>query len=458
VLSRLRQLLTNEIGSLLAGSAWIYALRVGGAALTFITHYILAHTIGPDELGQYVLAFSTAMMVGFGCTLALPATAMRFLPVDIESGRTGHARGFLAYSQRMVLAASLVVWLIFTVVTLVLFHDASASVLWTHLLGAAMIPICAALISLTDIGRALSLMTSTFAPSFIVRQLGLFLFVLLFLALGVALNAAWVTGITLVSMVPLVYWQYRITRRHAEATLGPGPKDVEAGHWIMSALPLVFVFGFTGFFLELNITLAGQVLPSGELAAYNLAFQLVNLAGFALTAIDYKISPELAAHLGAGRMEDFNRLLRWGTTLRTAAGLSIVVGLAVVGPFILSLFGTQFEIALTALLILALTQVMAGLIGPVGTLQMFLGLERQGLIISIVSVIAAVSLTPVFVIEWGLEGAALSALLSIGIWEVGLLWVIWRKSGIQPTILSWVFPSAKQLLMPLSDELKGELS
>jgi O-antigen/teichoic acid export membrane protein len=455
LLERLKEFLQHDLASLLAGSAWIYALRVAGAALTFITHYILAHTIGPDELGQYVLAFSTAMMVGFGCTLALPATAMRFLPVDIESGRTGHARGFLALSQRMVAAASGVVWLIFTIVAIVLYHDAPASVLWTQLIGAAMIPVCAALISLTDIGRALSLMTSTFAPSFIVRQAGLFICVSILLLLGVTLNSAWVTGITLLSMGPLVFWQYRMTRRHAEATLGLGPKDVEAGHWIISALPLVFVFGFTGFFLELNVTLAGQVLPSGDLAAFNLAFQLVNLAGFALTAIDYKVSPELAAHLGAGRMEAFNRLLRRATTLRTVAGLSIVLGLAVVGPYILALFGPKFEPALPALLILGMTQVMSGLIGPVGTLQMFLGLERQGLVISIISVVAAVTLTPLLVITWGLEGAALAALLSIGFWEIGLFSVIWYKSGIQPSILSWIMPSSNRVVC-VSPELKGE--
>jgi O-antigen/teichoic acid export membrane protein len=265
-----------------------------------------------------------------------------------------------------------------------------------------------------------------------------------------------VTAITLITMLPLAVWQYRITYRHALATLGPGPRDVEAGHWIISALPLVFVFGFTGFFLELNVTLAGQLLPSAELAAYNLSFQLVNLAGFALTAIDYKISPELAAHLGAGRMEDFNRLLKRATTLRTVAGICIVIGLGIVGPFIMELFGKTFEIAKTALLILALTQVMAGLIGPVGTLQMFLGLERQGLVISIVSVVAALALTPLFVVWWGLEGAALAALLSIGIWEIGLLWVIWRNSGIQPSILSWIVPSTTIRPAGVQLELESE--
>jgi O-antigen/teichoic acid export membrane protein len=155
-------------------------------------------------------------------------------------------------------------------------------------------------------------------------------------------------------------------------------------------------------------------------------------------------------------MEDFNRLLRRATTLRTAAGICIVIGLGVVGPWIMALFGKTFEIARDALLILALTQVMAGLIGPVGTLQMFLGLERQGLLISVVSVVSALVMTPLFVIWWGLEGAALAALGSIAIWEIGLLWVIWRKSGIQPSILSWILPSTTISPPPSQLELEGE--
>lgn len=437
MLSRILRMFRHDIGGLLAGSAWIYGLRFAGAGFTFLTHLILARTIGPDALGQYVLAFSTATVIGFVCTLGLPAAAMRYLPMDLEAGRDGHAFGFLILSRKFVFITAIAVWAVATLIALAVFHD-KPTLLWVHLFGAALIPVCAALTGLTDTGRALSMMTSTFAPNFIVRQLGLFLACGLLILIGVQLDAAWVTGITLATMVPLVLWQYRVTRRHALSVMRKAEPQYETRLWVTSALPLVFVFGATGFFLELNVTLAGQVLPAGELAVYNLAFQLVNLAGFALTAIDYQISPELSAHYGVRRMDAFDRLLRRATLIRTIVGIGIVIGIAVVGPWVLMAFGPQFELGLTALLILAATQVVAGVTGPAGEVHMFLGLERQGVVVSAISIVAAVVLTPVLVHWLGLEGAALSVLISTAIWEFGLLWVVWRNSGINTSILIWL--------------------
>jgi O-antigen/teichoic acid export membrane protein len=435
-LEKIRGLLKHEMAGLLGGSAFIFGIRLAGAAVTFLTQWLLVHWMGAAELGKYVFAFSLASILAFVSTLGLPVAAMRVVPQALAKGENGLAEGFLRRTISIVLPASLALAAITLSATLAVSSGSSAADATTLIVAACLIPFLAALGAQNDIGRSIYLVASTFVPNMLLRHLFLLAGVSGFFYAGVQLNAALTMSVLLVTVAVLTVGQFLYIRRKARVVIGNPAPRYETKSWVAMALPLVIVFGFTGFFLEINMALAGAFLPSADLAVYNLSFQIANLIAFFLVAVGYQFGPYASHLLGEGNLPALQRLISHTANIRFIFAIFMFALLALVGPFVLGIFGEAFVTGgYNALLILAGTQVVAGVAGPVAVLQSIIGMERPAIIISAFAVAADVILTPILVSQFGIDGAALAVLATMTIWNGLFAIAILRNSPLDPTVL-----------------------
>ena len=188
--------------------------------------------------------------------------------------------------------------------------------------------------------------------------------------------------------------------------------------WLGSVLHLVLSWADTA--------MLSAWLTEADVAHYRAAFRLAALLTFTQFAVNALGAPTFGAQHAAGDQEGLRRTVHRIGWLNTAVALPGLVFLWMLGPWLLSWWGPAFvrQEAVMALGILAGAQALNALSGPVMYLLNMTGGERAGLVILALSAVIQLALGLWLVPVHGLVGAAWSAAIGMGVWNVvGLIWV-----------------------------------
>jgi O-antigen/teichoic acid export membrane protein len=117
--------------------------------------------------------------------------------------------------------------------------------------------------------------------------------------------------------------------------------------------------------------------------------------------------------------------------------LSLPIGIILIffGKVFLSIYGTDFAIGLSSLRILCIGQLVNASVGSVGLLLIMTGHERDSAWGIGLGAIANVILNFLLIPPWGIDGAAIATSSSMVIWNIILMWFVWKRLGIFSTAL-----------------------
>jgi O-antigen/teichoic acid export membrane protein len=103
----------NELLKLARGSSFVFACRLTGAVLVFLTQILLARWMGAAELGIYVLAFSWCSLLAIIAGLGYPTASLRIIGHCLAHDDRHHIRGFIRQAATAVLLVVLfwAIWL-----------------------------------------------------------------------------------------------------------------------------------------------------------------------------------------------------------------------------------------------------------------------------------------------------------------------------------------------------------
>lgn len=194
-------------------------------------------------------------------------------------------------------------------------------------------------------------------------------------------------------------------------------------------------------FIEVHMLLAAWLIAPFEVAMLHVAFRIRQLAGFGMRALYSLLLPKVFAANSKDDLDEAQSLVRLATRITLAYAVAAWAGMAVVGSYILDLFGKDFVQGQTILLIVMATMVVRAIFGPAPAI---LGMKRNQALVSrtlFVSLILSVLLI-LFGTEWGLFGLNSTQIIAVGylasttftaivMWKVAL-----RKSGINSAIWS----------------------
>jgi len=107
----------NSVTQRVASAAFL--IRVGSAALIYLSQIVFARWMGRTEFGIYVYVWTWVLLIGQALDLGLATAAQRFIPEYTGTARLDMLRGFLSGSRWLVVAmatawaafAALGVWL-----------------------------------------------------------------------------------------------------------------------------------------------------------------------------------------------------------------------------------------------------------------------------------------------------------------------------------------------------------
>jgi O-antigen/teichoic acid export membrane protein len=214
--------------------------------------------------------------------------------------------------------------------------------------------------------------------------------------------------------------------------------EYEKTVWLKTAIPLLLASSFQVVMTQCSVIMIGYFLGLTEAGYYAAAVRMVGLAGFGLMATNVVVAPMISAAYTSDRRDDLKKALRSGAATIFGLTVPLVVVLLVAGKFGLWLFGESFTVAYPALVVLCVGQIVNALCGCVGYLMSMTGNERTAAGILCCSAILNVTLNATLIPIWGMTGAAIATSVTLVVWNVWMLVVVWKRLGMNPSILAWL--------------------
>lgn len=424
----------SRVSSLVRGSAFIFACRLAGAALTFGSQVLLARWMGAAELGAYVIAFSWCILLGALAAGGLPAAAVRFVPVALAQAQPGTALGFYRRGRLVVLGTALALGLLSALGLLVAGPAVPPAYRLPLMLGLAAAPMLALITFFGAIANAFSWLLQSFLPGNVLRPAAFLAAIWVAVLLGARLDATLAMQLQLAAaLVVMLGTAFALHRRVATA-VGTALPHYETRRWMRTAAPLLGVSIFTGYLPEITVVLVGLWLPSDGVAIFQVSYRIALLIGFGLYAVDAFTAPEVARLVAVTDRDNLQRMVNRATRLRFWPALAAVAVLAVAGRPVLGIFGEEFTAGYVALVILAAAQLAQAAVGPVMRLMSVSGHEDACLKVSLGSLAALVPLVMLLTPRFGANGAALAAFLDVLLWSLWMRWLVARHLGVRPAI------------------------
>ncbi len=415
------------------GAVFALVIQSLGAGLGYLSQVAFARWMGLSQFGTYayLIAWSTifALLAGLG----FPMSVLRFIPEYLTFGDNDRLRGLVHLSRRVTLGTSLAVAVIGTIIALAL----TPSKTTTAVVFAVWLVPVGALINLdVAIIRAGGRVIGAFAPSLVIRPL------LTILAAGAVwlasrqLTASTGLSITLGAFVLVALLQSRLVQEVVRRGDRPHSAVYETRNWLRVSAPLFLVAGFQIVLGQTDILLVGSVRGVRYAGLYSAASKTAALVGYLLVAFGAVAAPLFSQLWAKGNQEGLQRLATVSAQWVFWPTLIVAVVLALLAPYVLSLFGPDFILAQGALLILLVGQLVNAGCGAVGYLLSMTGHQNDMARVYGIVAVFNVAVCYAGVQAFGLDGAACATTISLIVWNVWLHQLTVKRIGVRASILS----------------------
>ncbi len=431
----LRELLLNAGGGggmravIARGAIHSMVINVGGAAISMGVQILLARTLGVASFGAYLLVLAWMNVALVPGKLEMDNCAVRFVGAYHANAEWGLLRGFLPMARRIVLRSSLAVGFVAAIVLLVAGGRIEAEVRTAGLVACVLLPTTALLLLNQATLQGLKHYVAAQVPNAVIRPLCFGLgVVMLRLLLPHGLTASEAVAVNLCATAIALGLTFRWWRQFQPAETRNAVPQYDLKEWWRTSRGLVAVaVSQLVISMQSDVLVVGTLLQKSDAGLYGAAGQLASLLVFGANSVSFVVQPIIANLWASGRHRDLQRVLRDVARANLLLAMPLFLGLVLFGSFVLSLYGDAFRIAYPLLVLLALSQLTAGVIGSTsGYLLTMTGHQHHaGVIIgasAALNLLLTLILTPLF----GPMGTAVATLIATLTRSVVLAVYIWR--------------------------------
>lgn len=168
-----------------------------------------------------------------------------------------------------------------------------------------------------------------------------------------------------------------------------------------------------------------------QIGIYGVALKIATLGGFIFQAINSILAPKLAAFYSERNQVEFERTVRFATKANFIATSLILVAIILLHKWLLAIFGPEFVAGSLVLVILCFGQFVTAFAGSVGVIMHMTGKQVAYQYIVLIALILNIILNFTLTPKYGITGAAIATVLSIGTWNLCCAIYIKRNLKIQ---------------------------
>ena len=420
----------KKFSDILTGSVWALSARVVGVSLTMMISVTVARYYGSDVTGDLAMVQAFMTMI---CILSVLGTNVSILRLIAEHlTKYSATSAFYVYrkTQFLVASVSLFVGGIFYVSSNLVAQEIFSKPSFSFFI--ALSSACVVFRALMELNSAATRglhLLKAFSFMQVLPQLTMMLVLLGMIAFSGRKNdpvyaqlVAW--GLTALVGVAIMNRAFRLKLRPLDI-VSPVPirQILSISTPMMLTISMSFIIGQTG------VLILGMHHPTSEVGYYAIAVKLATLTSFFLQAINTMAAPKFSELFHAGKIDELFYVAKKSAKLIFWVTTPILLFLVVLGRPVLLLFGNDFIAAYTAMLVLVLGQFVNTFSGSTSYFMNMTGSQTVFRNIMVFAAVINLALNFALIPRFGINGAAVSATVSIILWNLSVLLFIRKKYG-----------------------------
>ena len=171
-----------------------------------------------------------------------------------------------------------------------------------------------------------------------------------------------------------------------------------------------------------------------DVGFYNVALKLAMLASIILGSVNSILAPKISETFDNNKIDEFKVLIKQSTRIIFFISLPILIVLFLFPASLLSLFGQEFVIAKTTLLILLIGQAVNAMSGSVGLILQMTGKEKVYQNILLIALVFNIMLNLFLIPKFGIEGAAIASAFSFLFWNLSSVLYIYKRYKVSTLV------------------------
>lgn len=195
------------------------------------------------------------------------------------------------------------------------------------------------------------------------------------------------------------------------------------------SLPMGISFGITQGMNYLDTIVLGIYRPEAEIGVYSTVVKLAALTGFIIYSINAVSASKFSELHFSQRNNELFALAKKSSNLIFWMSLPILFVLLIFGKFLLGIFGTEFISGYLALVLLVGGQFIDSIGGSNSVYLDMTGSQSKLKNIMLVTILLYVILNLVLIPKMGINGSALTRLISAAFWNLMASFYILKKTG-----------------------------
>ncbi len=412
-----------------------FAIRVGGAALAYLSQVVLARLLGAYDYGIFSVAWTFVIILGVMACGGFSSSASKFIPQYRETNDPANLRGFIRTSRMSALLTGSVMAGVGIGLIYMMRPVIDPSYVEPLSITLLALPFFAYAMAQDGIARSYDWPFLAMLPTYIFRPAALLVLLVVIVVAGLNANALTAAYAAVLSALLVALYQHVHLDRRLKLSLPRGEANANVKLWILVSLPMLVVDGFLQLITSADVIMVSFFETPDQVAVYFAASKTLALVHFVYFAVRAASAHRFSRFLHSNDMDglaDYVRqAVQWTFWPSVAAG----AGLLVIAPLLLGLFGEGFEAGYPLIGLLMIGVLARASIGPADALLTMTGLQKTCAGIYGATFVLNVVLNLVMIPWLGLPGAALATSCAILFETSALAFVAKHKLNITTFIL-----------------------
>lgn len=419
---------------LMKGALGVAGLQIVNILFILLSGVMLARTLGPESYGMYVFVLSLITLFGLPTNAGLPTLIIRETAKNSLQKRWGYLRGLLLIANAFVIVFSIVTSLAFAWWFWGVTAESTAVILWALLLLPMVAFGSVRAATLQGLGKVIQGQI----PEKIVRPIIMIALLLIMFFWEVELSPSLAIQFNLVSTFIAFVVGVILLSREIPKSVYESKVNFELKVWASSLVPLSMFAGLKIADTQLTILLLGGMSSAENVGKFRVASIGASLVTFSLMVVNAVLAPQVARLYKSGDLIKLQKIITLSVRVVFILTIPIVSFLIVFGEeLVVFVFGDQYLGASSALTILCVGQMVNVSAGSAGLVLNMTGHEMLTLKGIVTALIVSVFLTILLVPTFGIIGAAIAAASSLSVWNIILVFLAYKHTGINTFLFNF---------------------
>jgi O-antigen/teichoic acid export membrane protein len=412
-----------------------------GHVARFVTAVLLARALGAEGMGMYALGLTAAGLFSSLAALGLDDAMVRYLAIQ----RREHDTAGLAGTLQIGLGVATGVGLLAGVALYAAAEPVASGIFDAPNLAPLLrvfgfvVPFMCLSNSLLGVARGFKRMDTAALGEEVVQSLVRLVLIGLLTIVGLdAMTAAIVFGISdVASSATMIV----LLDRHAplREVFHRGARR-EFREILSFAFPLWLAGALRKLRQNIETLLLGTLTAVSAVGVFSVAGKVNLISQSLYRAIITAVKPDIAELHGAQDRDGLRDLYRTATRWALLINLPFFVVMVVHAEPLLLVFGATFAVGSTALIILAVGELLHAGTGVCGSVLDMTRHTGAKLINSVTWLVLLLSANVLLIPRWGVVGAATASTLATGVVNLMRIWQVWSLERVQPYDRSFLKP------------------